>query len=82
MPATYYKGVKKPLGWEPTMPEGSRAGPPPAEDEEQAKQETGRVNASFVVLARNSDVWGTLDSIRGMEVRFFLLVVLRRAETS
>lgn len=39
----------------------------PPRDEEIAVNTTQRVSATFVMLARNSDVWGALDSIRQVE---------------
>ncbi|BGP06318.1 hypothetical protein JCM10049v2_002139 [Rhodotorula toruloides] len=42
----------------------------PPRDEEIAVNTTQRVSATFVMLARNSDVWGALDSIRQVEDRF------------
>ncbi|GAA5967054.1 hypothetical protein JCM8115_003506 [Rhodotorula mucilaginosa] len=40
------------------------------DDDEQRKTPPERENATFVMLARNSDVWGALDSIRQVEDRF------------
>lgn len=59
----YYKGHKRPAGWEPSNY---------AEGNDLSTLESGggngtRANAAFVVLARNSDVWEILSSIRGME---------------
>lgn len=37
---------------------------------ESPKNPEGKVNATFVTLARNSDLWDIIDSIRGIEDRF------------
>ncbi|ORY87381.1 hypothetical protein BCR35DRAFT_37271 [Leucosporidium creatinivorum] len=41
----------------------------PQEDVElsSSASNSSRVNAAFVILARNSDVWSIVESIRGME---------------
>lgn len=36
----------------------------------QAGRNTTRANAAFVILARNSDLWSIMESIRFMEDRF------------
>jgi hypothetical protein len=64
----YYKGQKTPAGWSPADY---------AAGNELSTLESGggngtRANAAFVVLARNSDVWEILSSIRGMEGALFL----------
>ncbi|TNY24040.1 putative mannosyltransferase [Rhodotorula diobovata] len=39
-------------------------------DTDTSLNSSSRANAAFVILARNSDVWEILDSIRGIEDRF------------
>ncbi|KAI5474440.1 alpha 1,2-mannosyltransferase, glycosyltransferase family 15 protein [Pseudohyphozyma bogoriensis] len=86
LPATFYKGSEQDLGWIPRPPEWWKAGNKSTasgkvkvggldEGENRVQGEEvrlmgGRVNASFVILARNTDVWGTVESIRSMEDRF------------
>lgn len=44
--------------------------------------ETRRANAAFVILAKNSDVWGVLESMRGIEGQshHFLVLFVPRAD--
>ncbi|ORY79797.1 nucleotide-diphospho-sugar transferase [Leucosporidium creatinivorum] len=61
----YYKGHKRPAGWSPSsFTEGNELSTP------ESSGNGTKANAAFVVLARNSDVWEILSSIRGMEDRF------------
>jgi hypothetical protein len=57
---TWYEGQKVPPWREVRVK-------PPVRDEEVAVNATERMSATFVMLARNSDVWGALDSIRQVE---------------
>ena len=68
LPTTWHKGEAKPAGWEHTQ----QADWADAEDSgAKGNGTTGRrANAAFVVLARNSDLWELLGSIRGMEGAF------------
>lgn len=65
MPSTWYRGKVRPLGWKPVEEEGWAAG---ARDD--GNTTSVRANATFVILARNEDLWPILGSIRSMEDRF------------
>jgi hypothetical protein len=64
---TWYQGRVRPSGWTPAGP-GMRVDVDAEQDSAGAVTNSSRrANAAFVVLARNSDLWELLSSIRGME---------------
>ncbi|KAM0745818.1 glycosyl transferase [Meredithblackwellia eburnea MCA 4105] len=65
-PSTWFNGHKRPLAWSPPPPQGLNND----DDTPTLAKEHRRANATFVILARNSDIWDLLASIRGMQDRF------------
>ena len=67
---TWYQGNRRPVGWAPNGGAGARASELDAAAaalKETAMNSTVRQNATFVSLARNSDLWELMKSIRELE---------------